>query len=71
MKKYCKACGTQVPNDARFCQNCGGSEFNVINDEIPVVAPTVAPTSTPAPTQITLAYPEHLHLGHLVPFYER
>lgn len=49
MKKYCKACGAQVPNDARFCQNCGGSEFNVINDEIPVVAPTVAPTSAPAP----------------------
>lgn len=27
MSKQCKKCGSSVPNEARFCQNCGGSDF--------------------------------------------
>lgn len=31
MNKQCKACGSNVPNDAKFCPVCGSSDF-VIND---------------------------------------
>lgn len=27
MNKKCKACGADVPNDAKFCQVCGGTDF--------------------------------------------
>ncbi len=27
MYKYCKTCGASVSNDAKFCQNCGGTDF--------------------------------------------
>ncbi len=27
MDKKCKVCGSTVPNDAKFCPNCGGSDF--------------------------------------------
>ena len=41
MYKQCKACGANVPADARFCQACGGSEFISNN----------APTNQPAYNQ--------------------
>lgn len=31
MGKQCKSCGSNVPNDAKFCQACGGSEFIINN----------------------------------------
>lgn len=31
MNKQCKACGSNVPNDAKFCQVCGGSNFIINN----------------------------------------
>lgn len=31
--KQCKACGSNVPNDARFCQVCGGSDFIINNPQ--------------------------------------
>lgn len=31
MNKQCKICGASVPDDARFCQSCGGSDFVVNN----------------------------------------
>lgn len=37
MNKQCKACGTNVPADARFCQVCGGSEF--ITNNVPTNQP--------------------------------
>lgn len=33
MNKQCKACGTLVPNEARFCQNCGSSDLLVFEPE--------------------------------------
>ena len=27
MNKQCKACGSNVPNEAKFCQVCGGADF--------------------------------------------
>ena len=37
MNKQCKACGSNVPADARFCQACGGAEF--ITNDIPTNQP--------------------------------
>ena len=34
MNKQCKFCGSNVPNDAKFCQVCGGADF-VINNQTP------------------------------------
>lgn len=31
MNKQCKACGSNMPNDAKFCQVCGGSDFIISN----------------------------------------
>lgn len=31
MNKQCKACGSNVPTDAKFCQVCGGSDFIINN----------------------------------------
>lgn len=43
---YCNACGTEVPEGARFCQNCGAQ---------------LAPPSDPAPAEIRSApAPPHL-----------
>lgn len=33
MSKQCKICGVIVPDDARFCQSCGSSEFSVNNPQ--------------------------------------
>lgn len=38
MNKKCKACGSNVPADARFCQVCGGAEF--ITNNVPTNQPT-------------------------------
>lgn len=37
MNKQCKACGSNVPADARFCQACGGAEF--ITNNVPTNQP--------------------------------
>ena len=37
MNKQCKACGSNVPADARFCQACGGAEF--ITNDVPTNQP--------------------------------
>ena len=37
MNKQCKACGANVPADARFCQVCGGAEF--ITNNVPTNQP--------------------------------
>lgn len=37
MNKQCKACGSNVPADARFCQVCGGAEF--ITNNVPTNQP--------------------------------
>ena len=37
MNKQCKACGSNVPVDARFCQVCGGAEF--ITNNVPTSQP--------------------------------
>lgn len=37
MNKQCKACGSNVPADARFCQVCGGAEF--ITNNVPINQP--------------------------------
>ena len=34
MSKKCKSCGSHVPNDANFCQVCGGADF-VSEDQAP------------------------------------
>lgn len=34
MSKKCKSCGSDVPNDANFCQVCGGADF-VANNQTP------------------------------------
>lgn len=34
MNKQCKACGSNVPNDAQFCQVCGGADF-IIDNQTP------------------------------------
>lgn len=36
MNKQCKACGSNVPAEARFCQVCGGSEFLANNPQQPI-----------------------------------
>ena len=33
MNKQCKACGSNVPAEARFCQVCGGSQFVIGDNE--------------------------------------
>lgn len=33
MNKQCKACGANVPNEARFCQKCGSSDFMMVEPE--------------------------------------
>lgn len=33
MNKQCKACGSDVPTEARFCQVCGSSQFVIEDDE--------------------------------------
>lgn len=33
MNKQCKACGANVPNEARFCQKCGASDFMMFEPE--------------------------------------
>lgn len=33
MNKQCKSCGIEVPEQARFCQNCGSSDFVTIDNE--------------------------------------
>ena len=35
MNKQCKSCGANVPDDAKFCQVCGGSEFIMNNPQEP------------------------------------
>lgn len=35
MNKQCKSCGSNVPNDANFCQMCGGAYFT-INNQTPI-----------------------------------
>ena len=34
MNKQCRSCGSNVQNDAKFCQVCGGSDF-IINNQTP------------------------------------
>ncbi len=36
MNKQCKSCGANVPNDAKFCQVCGSSEFITNNRQEPI-----------------------------------
>lgn len=33
MNKQCKACGSIMPGEAKFCQVCGGSEFFVVDPQ--------------------------------------
>lgn len=33
MNKQCRACGSNVSSDAKFCQTCGGSDFLVSNSQ--------------------------------------
>lgn len=48
MNKQCKACGTLVPEEARFCQKCGCSDFMVFNPEqTSVLDSTYAQYNTP------------------------
>lgn len=44
--KQCKVCGANVPDEARFCQTCGNSEFYMNNPQLANVNPVN--TSQPA-----------------------
>lgn len=39
--KQCSACGTQVPDEAKFCSNCGASAFGPVVQNPAPAAPTV------------------------------
>lgn len=49
---FCNQCGTQLPDNSRFCSKCGAS-FGVANTAAPapVPAPAPAPAPRPAPVQ--------------------
>ncbi len=45
---FCKKCGTQIPDDAKFCPSCGADNSPVESTpETPVVEPTVVESTTP------------------------
>ena len=46
--KKCNSCGAMVPDDSRFCSECGSSDIVSIPEEPVVQQPTPAPQ--PAPT---------------------
>lgn len=48
MNKQCKACGSNVPDDAKFCQACGGSDF-IINNQISNQSSYNQPWQPPVP----------------------
>ena len=33
--KYCTNCGTQIPEDAAFCEECGTKQDSVVHEESP------------------------------------
>ena len=47
MSKACPNCGTQVVDNANFCQKCG-YDFRPAQDQVPVAAPAPAATTLPA-----------------------
>lgn len=51
---FCKNCGAELPNDAKFCTSCGApAQENETVTATPVVNETVY-TETPAPKERTL-----------------
>jgi uncharacterized membrane protein YvbJ len=51
---FCKNCGNELPNDAKFCTSCGApAQENETVKATPVVNETVY-TETPAPKERTL-----------------
>lgn len=49
--KYCTKCGTQLPDDARFCSVCGAAQAD---GPSPIPAPVSAPAPIPAQKESTL-----------------
>lgn len=45
MSKTCPSCGTQVIDNANFCQKCG-YDFRPVQEQVPVTAPA-SPTARP------------------------
>jgi zinc ribbon protein len=60
---YCNACGTEVPEGARFCQNCGAAlapaaDSAPITPSHPAILPPPnSPAMTPAPGYTPPVYP--------------
>lgn len=51
---FCNACGTEVPEQARFCQNCGANLMPT--DGIPAMTPPTTAPQPPYPPPYASAY---------------
>ena len=52
--RYCKNCGNELPEEARFCPKCGTAV--PIEETAPTSAPPVAPAAPVAPEGLKLAF---------------
>ena len=50
--KFCPKCGSKLPDDARFCINCG-QPVPMLDNPTPTVVPAPTPAPTAAPTKTT------------------
>ena len=50
--RYCKNCGNELPEEARFCPKCGTAV--VIEETAPVALTPVAPVTCVAPEGVKL-----------------